>query len=85
MPEIFFTWSYPDVPVRGGKTTYDDGTAADEADTCSAGFALVFPSIKLMRSSLVTLPPFPVAGTVLISILFALAKNLEAGVERALD
>jgi len=51
----------------------------------SAGFVTDLPDIKLIISSLVTLPPLPVAGTVLMSILFFFAICLTAGVERAFD
>lgn len=73
IPTIFFTWSLSVVPDKGG---WDTGTACWDA---------LGPSMKFMRSSLVTLPFLPVPGTWLISMPCFFAWCLTAGVERALD
>ena len=57
----------------------------DCSTSLSIAFGYVLPDMKLMRSSLVTLPPLPVPGTALMSTPFFLAMCLTAGVERALD
>ena len=69
-------------PLAGWRLAYCSPSDSLLEESC---FLADFPDMKLTRSSLVTLPPLPVPGTLLMSIPYFFAMCLTAGVDRALD